>query len=100
MSAVSGEYEVTIATPIGEQRGTASFVAKDGAFTGRFESPLGAADIADGRVDGESLTWSMEITAPMKLMLDCQATVDGDALSGTVKAGLFGTMALSGRRLS
>jgi hypothetical protein len=99
MSAISGEYEVAIATPIGEQGGTASFVAENGAFTGRFESPLGVADIPDGRVEGNCLTWTMEITAPMKLTLDCQAIIDGDTLSGSVKAGLFGAMALSGRRV-
>jgi hypothetical protein len=99
MSAISGEYEVVIATPIGEQRGTASFVAEGGAFTGRFQSPLGAAEIPNGRVEGNRLIWNMEIAAPMKLKLDCEATIEGDALSGTVKAGVFGTMALSGRRL-
>jgi hypothetical protein len=99
MSAISGEYEVSIATPIGEQRGTASFVAEGGAFTGRFESPLGGADITDGRLEGNDVSWTMEIKAPMKLRLDCQATIEGDALSGTVKAGPFGQLALSGKRL-
>lgn len=95
---VTGTYDIVLATPMGDQRGTASFVAQGSAFTGRFESPLGTVDIPDGRVDSNRLTWVMEITAPMKLKLDCEATIDGDALAGTVKAGMFGTMKLTGTR--
>jgi hypothetical protein len=98
--SVSGTYDVAISTPMGEQRGTAAFAADGGSFSGRFESPLGAVDIRDGRVDGNRLTWGMEISSPMKLQLDCTATIDGDTLAGTVKAGLFGTMALRGTRRS
>ena len=34
----------------------------------------------------------------MRMPLDCEATVDGDAISGNVKARAFGSMALSGTR--
>jgi hypothetical protein len=32
------------------------------------------------------------------MTLECTATVDGDAISGEVKAGAFGSMGLSGAR--
>ena len=35
---------------------------------------------------------------PMPMTLDCEATVDGDAITGNVKAGAFGAMALTGKR--
>jgi hypothetical protein len=40
----------------------------------------------------------MDMTVPMPMSLDATATVDGDAISGEVKAGAFGSMGLSGTR--
>jgi hypothetical protein len=37
---------------------------------------------------------------PMPMTLEGTATVDGDAITGSVKAGMFGSMALSGTRVS
>jgi hypothetical protein len=34
----------------------------------------------------------------MPMTLEGEATVDGDAITGQVKAGAFGSMALSGKR--
>jgi hypothetical protein len=55
-------------------------------------------DIPSGTVDGDTISWSMDMTVPMPMKLDCTATVDGDAISGEVKAGAFGSMGLSGTR--
>ena len=35
---------------------------------------------------------------PMPMTLEATATVDGDALTGSVKAGMFGSMPMSGTR--
>jgi len=35
---------------------------------------------------------------PMPMTLECDATVDGDTITGGVKAGMFGTSPLSGTR--
>jgi hypothetical protein len=40
----------------------------------------------------------MDMTVPMPMTLDCQATVQGDQMTGTVNAGAFGDMALTGER--
>ena len=34
----------------------------------------------------------------MPMTLNCKATVDGDQMTGTVNAGAFGDMALTGER--
>jgi hypothetical protein len=59
---------------------------------------LGTMDIPSGTVEGNSISWKMDMTVPMPMTLDCSATVDGDAISGEVKAGAFGSMGLSGTR--
>ena len=38
------------------------------------------------------------MTVPMPMTLEGEATIDGDALTGSVKAGAFGTFPMSGTR--
>ena len=95
--AVAGTWDVSIKTPMGDQKGTFAVVPQGDAFTGRFSSPLGELPVS-GQVAGDKLTWQMAITMPMSLTLDCEATVTGDTLSGTVTAGMFGAMPLAGVR--
>jgi hypothetical protein len=40
----------------------------------------------------------MDMTVPMPMTLDCSANVNGDQLTGEVKAGAFGAMPLTGER--
>ena len=49
-------------------------------------------------IDGNTLTWKMNMTVPMPMTLDCDATIDGDQLVGNVNAGAFGSMAMTGER--
>lgn len=97
---VAGTYAIVIQTPMGEQNGTFS-IRPDGAdgFSGNVTGGLiGSLDVKSGRIDGNRLTWSMEMSAPMPMTLECEATVDGDTIEGQVKAGPFGNLALSGKR--
>ncbi|OYW16185.1 MAG: hypothetical protein B7Z39_02435 [Novosphingobium sp. 12-64-8] len=96
--SVSGKYECVTQTPMGPQSSTLVIDQQGDTFTGSNASPLGSADIA-GTVEGQTLRWSGSITTPMPLTLDCVATVDGDALTGTVTAGAFGSFALTGKRV-
>jgi hypothetical protein len=66
-------------------------------FTGSTSSDMGSQDIT-GNVDGNRLTWSFDITNPMPMKLEFDATVDGDKMSGNVKLGMFGNAPLSGVR--
>jgi hypothetical protein len=50
-------------------------------------------------MDGNTLTWSMKMTVPMPMTLEGSATVDGDTVTGSVKAGAFGSFPLSGTRV-
>ena len=55
-------------------------------------------DVKDGKINGDELTWAMDMTVPMPMTLNCKATVNGDQLTGTVNAGAFGDMPLTGER--
>jgi hypothetical protein len=59
---------------------------------------MGEEKIADGTVDGGNLAWKFEMTSPMPMTLEFDATVDGDAISGNVNLGSFGTATFAGTR--
>ena len=51
-----------------------------------------------GKVDGDTLSWSTDITNPMPMKLEFTAKVDGDKMTGNCKLGMFGNAALTGER--
>ncbi len=98
MSAVNGDWDVTVKSPMGDQNSVLTINSDGTSFTGKMSGSLGTMDIAGGTVDGNTLNWKMDMTVPMPMSLDCSATVDGDSISGEVLAGAFGAMPLSGSR--
>ncbi|MEM6858131.1 MAG: hypothetical protein AAF559_09690 [Pseudomonadota bacterium] len=98
--SVAGSYDTTVKSPMGDQKGTITVNDNgDGTFSGKMEGGMGAMDIPTGTVEGNTIKWSMDMTVPMPMKLDCEATIDGDTLTGTVNAGAFGAMPLSGTRV-
>jgi hypothetical protein len=96
--SVAGTYDVVTRTPMGEQKSVLTVHVDGTTFTGSNIGPMGSLDITDGVVDGNTITWSNQITSPMPMKIDCRATVDGDAIAGTVTAGMFGSFPLNGSR--
>ena len=98
MAAVDGDWDVTIKSPMGDQKAVLTVNSDGSAFTGQMSGGLGTMPITGGSVDGNTISWKMDMTVPMPMSLDATATVDGDAIAGEVKAGAFGSMGLSGTR--
>lgn len=94
--ALNGKWTLSLETPMGQQVVNADFTSDGAALTGALTNPmLGAASIANGKVDGDTATWSMSITQPMAMTLEYRCKVSGDKLSGTVSAPM-GSFAFSG----
>ncbi|MBX7458021.1 MULTISPECIES: hypothetical protein [Qipengyuania] len=98
--SVAGTYDTVVKSPMGDQKGTFTVVPGDdgNTFTGSMAGGMGSMDVKDGKINGDELTWAMDMTVPMPMTLNCKATVNGDQLTGTVNAGAFGDMALTGER--
>lgn len=97
--SVAGTYDIVIKTPMGDQKGKLTVDPNGDSFTGNVASDMmGTMDVADGKVSGNTITWKMDMKVPMPMTLEGEATVEGDAISGSVKAGAFGSMPLSGTR--
>lgn len=97
--SVAGNWNVSIKTPMGEQQGTLTVNPEGDTFTGTVTSAMmGTMAIANGKVSGEALTWTMDMTSPMPMTLECEATVSGDTIAGKITAGMFGAMEMQGVR--
>jgi hypothetical protein len=97
MAGIDGTWDTTVKSPLGDQKMTLTVKTDGGTFTGTNSGAMGSTDI-NGTVDGETIHWSMNITVPMPMTLDCTATADGDTLTGSVGAGAFGSFPLTGTR--
>jgi hypothetical protein len=98
MSA-DGKWKITVQTPMGAQEVTADIKTDGGSFTAVTEGGAMGGQQVSGQVSGDTLTWSANITNPMPLKIDFEARVDGDAMTGTAKLGLFGNAPLIGVRV-
>ena len=96
--SVAGTYECVTKTPMGDQKSDVTINVDGDTFTGTNVGAMGSMDLEGGKVDGNKLTWSMKMTVPMPMTLEGEATVDGDTLTGSVKAGAFGTFPMNGTR--
>ncbi len=92
MTDVSGTWDGTINSPMGEQKVTLTLNQDGDSVSGTAAGAQGAADIADGKIDGDTFTWKQDITVPMPMTLEGTATVGGDEMTGAIKAGAFGEM--------
>ena len=93
--AVDGKYEIVVNSPMGPQPSTLEINA-DGSGT---QSAQGRSQpIANGKIDGNNVSWSNSITTPSPMTLEFAGVVDGDSISGNVKAGSFGSFPFSGKR--
>lgn len=97
--SVAGSYECVVKSPLGDQKSTLTVNVDGDSWTGTNAGQQGSLEIKDGKVDGNTITWKMDMTVPMPMTLEGTATIDGDALTGSVKAGAFGTFPMSGTRV-
>jgi hypothetical protein len=97
MSA-DGNWNLVISTPMGERQGTLSVKAEGTVLTGSQAAEGNSAEIFDGHVNGDTISWKVAITNPMALTLEFSGTVQVDSISGTVVFGALGSSSFSGTR--
>ncbi len=100
MSDLDGTWETVTNTPMGQQKATVTLQTDGDGLSGTMSGAQGTVDIKDGSVDGNTGTWKVSITSPMPMTLEFSATADGDAISGNVKLGAFGSATFTGTRAS
>jgi hypothetical protein len=98
MSTFAGVWNITISTPIGELKVVFDITEEGGAIQGTARSDDETVEFLNPVADGNRLTWSQDVTTPMKLSLNFDVTVDGDTMSGTSKPPGFPSSKVVGSR--
>jgi hypothetical protein len=98
--AVDGTYEITIHTPIGDQKSKLTLKTDGSTLSGSGEDAMsGTTTFEGGTVSGNEAKWSMTPQSPMGPMkLDFTATIDGDKISGQA-VSMFGPAPFDGQRI-
>jgi hypothetical protein len=98
LTTFAGSWDVIIATPIGKMAVVFDITEENGAIQGIARSDAEAVDFLDPVADGNRLTWTQDVTTPMRLTLNFDVTVEGDTMTGTSAPGLFPPSKLEGTR--
>lgn len=96
--AIAGDWKITIQTPMGPQDADLTVAPSGDAFTGHIAGELIPARDISGKIDGDTASFSFDITQPMALTIDVKLTAAGDLLEGTARLGMFGDSKITGRR--
>ena len=96
--AVDGKWEITINSPMGAQKAQLDLKSDGASLTGTQNAQGSTQPVTNGKVDGNKLSWSANITSPMPLTLEFSGNVEGDKIAGSVKAGAFGSFPFSGAK--
>lgn len=94
---VQGRWNITIKTPMGDKSGILDLKVDGPVLTGSLSDGEHYAEISHGRAEGNKLSWSAQITKPMRMSFKFTATVDADRISGAAKH-LLGKATFTGTR--
>lgn len=100
--SIEGEWDVTIKTPIGTLPVLYAFTRSSDGLAGTAtykDETVALQQVTSETVDGGTrLTWRQSVTKPMRLNLNFDVVVHGEALSGHSRAGRLPRSAVSGSR--
>lgn len=98
--AVEGDWQTTIATPIGKMSVLLRIsTSHDGLLRGTATQGDEVVELLNPVWDGGRLTWAQRVKKPMRLNLTFEVTVNGDLMRGTAKAGMLPSSKVVGNRV-
>ncbi len=87
-------WNITITAPTGAFDATLHLQDGNGEMRGK----NGAGPMLDLKLDADTISWATKVERPMPMKLKFNGTYDGDAMTGTVKFGIFASGTFSGTR--
>jgi len=97
--AVDGTYNINLETPMGNRAGKLTLKTDGGSLSGTFAAEGSENTFTGGTVSGEEIAFMVQVSTPMgQINLNFKGTVSGDAISGQVQAGEFGSFPFNGTR--
>ncbi|MFB0840600.1 DJ-1/PfpI family protein [Paenibacillus oleatilyticus] len=99
-SVFEGDWDTTIATPVGKLQVKLSISTRNGVIQGKATQGNETVALLNPVLLDNKLTWSLQITKPMRLNLKFEVAADGDHMTGIAKAGMLPASKLTGHRVS
>jgi hypothetical protein len=104
MSTIAGTWLLRMKTPVGTIEADYRFENEGGVIRGSATGGGETTELTDIAVvdvpDGQRITWRQRITKPLRLNLEYDVTVSGDALAGESRAGRLPRTRVTGERIS
>lgn len=98
MSNPAGTWNVTVATPFGDQDLVIDLKVDGEDVSGRATHPSGTFPFDGGRYRKDEVVFEVSLEAPVKADLKVTLKAEGDTISGRAKAGLMPSFTVSGTR--
>lgn len=95
---VTGDWDVTIKTPIGTLVVQYVFTQGPGGLAGTATHKDETVALQDITMAGTRLTWRQSVSKPMRLNLNFDVVCDGEVMTGHSRAGRLPRTAVSGTR--
>jgi hypothetical protein len=96
---ITGKWTASFETGIGVQNYTYEFKVEGDKLTGRAESQHGKATITDGKVSGDTVTFTENLDFQgMEIKIDYTGKIAGDEIKFTRKVADFATEELVAKR--
>ncbi|WP_248927586.1 DJ-1/PfpI family protein [Paenibacillus hamazuiensis] len=99
-SVFDGDWDTTIATPVGKLQVKLSISTSNGMIQGKATQGSETVELLNPVLQDNKLAWSLQITKPMRLNLKFEVAADGDHMTGIAKAGMLPASKLTGKRVS
>lgn len=97
---VAGTWNIDMKAPMGKESGVLDLKVDGRDLSGTMQNKQGSVDFSGGTVDGSRLSFDAQVTSPVRMTMKWNGVVDGDAISGTIKLGMFGKASFKGVRAS
>jgi len=95
----TGNWNLIVKTPMGEQKMRVQLIEDGETLTGTVQDATQPATaIKMGSIKGNQLGWKFDVKKPFPATVTVALILDGDALTGTAKAGFFPPARVSGTR--
>ncbi len=100
---IEGEWSYKMEIPTPENEGTMTIKKSDSGYTVTLVSPADPDEpetIEDVELDGDTMTFSFDVTDGMQMTIEMELTFTEESFEGTITAGQFGSFPMSGEKIS
>ena len=98
-AGLDGNWAMVLKTPMGPQEMVAHFDTEGTAVSGYLSSPEGQQAFSGGTFENGNVRFDVKVEKPMKITLKYDLQVNGDAIRGKCKMGMFGSAKVTGTRV-